>query len=144
MNINNLSSGYSGYNTLLHTNEDDITQSKDDTATADAKDKASESQNEKPAKTEEQHNAAKPNETQDKINHIVSLQQQIKDLRNTSDDDDPEKNTKLIELQKQLDEALVNVQSLIQQQASTYVSGLFAKPTHTTQSNAGLFLNSKA
>ena len=144
MNINNLSSGYSGYNTLLHTNEDDITQSKSDTANADAKDKAGESQNEKPAKTEEQHDAAKPNETQDKINHIVSLQQQIKDLRNTSDDDDPEKNTKLIELQKQLDEALVNVQSLIQQQAATYVSGLFAKPTHTAQSNAGLFLNSKA
>lgn len=144
MNIYNLSSGYSGYNTLLHTNEDDITQSKNDTVTADAKDKASESKNEKTTKTDEQADTAKPDETQDKINHIVSLQHQIKDLRNISEDDDPEKNTKLIELQQQLDEALVNVQSLIQQQAATYVSGLFAKPTHTTQSNAGLFLNSKA
>ena len=75
MNINNLSSGYSGYNILLHTNEDDITQSKSDTATADAKDKASESKNEKTTKTDRRNTNRNGAEIDDlKSNHPLTRQ----------------------------------------------------------------------
>ncbi|KZN37127.1 hypothetical protein [Pseudoalteromonas luteoviolacea] len=140
MNVNNLPAGYTGYNSLLKSKEEEVDQSQTSHTTDPQKVEAEKANAENKEDTKSENV-----QTKDKrVQSILSLQQQIKSLQLESGELNDEKRTKLDELKNNLEKELSEVQSLIRNQASTYVSGLFSNSPNQGSTHSGMFLSSKA
>ncbi|MBQ4811483.1 hypothetical protein J8M20_09045 [Pseudoalteromonas luteoviolacea] len=147
MNINNLNTGYSGYNPLLKSNEEDIEKSKKELASKTEK----VSSEPEVAKTEQKTTDKKEDNKSEeavskdkKVSNILSLQQRIKALQLEQKKDGVDKSAELTTLQQNLEKELSEIQSLIRSQASTYVSGLFSNAPNSSSTHRGMFFNNRA
>ncbi|KZN67289.1 hypothetical protein [Pseudoalteromonas luteoviolacea] len=146
MNINNLGTGYSGYNPLLKSNEEDIEQSKKGLTSETEKVSSSNKTvaEQKPSENKEEKKSDEVSDKDKKVTSILSLQQKIKALQLEQNKGGVDKSDELAKLKQNLDKELAEVQSLIRSQASTYISGLFSNAPATNAANKGMFFNNRA